>query len=164
MTAMSLSESHQLVDEWLRQIGAQAGFPLRLDAEGVGAVGHRSGLDCAIEVDAVRRMVFLTVPLMPWPMEAPDRVAARCLQGHFLGVDTAGGSFAIDDQTRELVLWKSLPLERFDAQTFGEALASFLDVAQAWRDDLSLPESAHSAPEHCLPAVGLVTPLVSGLV
>jgi len=165
MTAASLGESHQLVAEWLRQIGAQTGFPLQLDAQGVGAVGHLSGLDCGIEVDEARRQVFLTIPLMPWPVEPPAVLAQRCLQAHFLGLDTAGGSFAVDDQTRELVLWKALPLERFEAHSFGEELASFLDVAQAWRDDLTSPQASPSASGRLVPDAypGLGSPLTLGL-
>ena len=165
MTAAPLGESHLLVDGWLRQIGAQAGFPLQLDAQGVGAVGHLSGLDCGIEVDEARRLVFLTVPLMPWPSQPPAVLAHRCLQAHFLGLDTAGGSFAVDDQTRELVLWKSLPLERFDAPSFGEELASFLDAAQGWRDDLMSPQASLSGSEGMAQDAytGLGTPLTLGL-
>ncbi len=136
MTACRIGEERDEVGRWLRHMGERIGFPLVLDAEGVCAVGHSNGLECAIEVAEARREVFLRVPLMPWPPARPEALAAQCLQAHFLGIDTAGGSFAVDPAGGELVLWASRSLEALDAQAFGSWVADFLEVAGRWRHEL----------------------------
>lgn len=130
-------EDQALVDGWLRALGARAGLPLQLDAEGVCAIGHSSGLDCAIEVPEGAGTAYLRAPLLPWPPEsAAGALGEYCLSAHFLGLGTAGACFAINPRSRELVIWKALGLSLFDATSFADALLQFLDLAAQWRDEL----------------------------
>ena len=148
MTACRIGEEREEVDRWLARMGEQAGFHLQLDSEGVCAIGHSSGVDGAIELAEARREVFLRVPLMPWPPARPEVLAAQCLQAHFLGIDTGGGSFAIDPAGPELVLWMSRPLDGLGAQAFATWVVQFLEAAGRWREVLlALDTQAGGAAE-----------------
>ncbi len=120
----------------MRRIGAGAGLELQLDAEGVCGLGHASGIDCAIEVPDSEAAVYLRAPIVPWPPARLAEVAERCLTGQFLGLGTAGAGFAIDPRDRELVLWQCLPLAVLDEAAFGERLATFIDMAARWREEV----------------------------
>jgi len=147
VTAWTIDEQHAQVNRWLRRLGELAGFAPELDAEGLCAIGHRSGLECAIEVFGPHGEVVVRVPLMPWPPARPEAVASQCLQAHFLGIDTVGASFAIDPAGAELVLWKSAPLDSLDAERFPAWLDELFEAALRWRDALWQLDASEPACE-----------------
>ncbi|TFZ01506.1 type III secretion system chaperone [Ramlibacter rhizophilus] len=130
----TFTDDQQRVDRWLRALGQKAGLPLALDAQGVCAVGHASGLACAVEVGAGE--VFFRVPLMDWEPGHSASLAEFCLGEHFLGLATSGASFAIDRDEAELVLWRSMPLVVLDEASFAAALMDLLEAASHWREQL----------------------------
>jgi hypothetical protein len=90
---------------------------------------------------------------MPWRPDHPARLAERLLTEHFLGMRTNGASFAIDPHEGELVLWKACALSTLDEHSFALLVASFLQSASRWRDELeAAPRTADHAAE---PGFGL---------
>lgn len=136
MSSTSGAPDHLLVNAWLAALGRRAGLALKLDADGVCAIGHASQLDCALEVPDGAGTVYLRVPLMPWRDGEHPHLAAWCLSEHFLGLATGGASFAIDRDEGELVLWLSRPLAALDEQAFAALVVGFLDQAATCRERL----------------------------
>jgi len=130
------SEERLLVNQWLEALGRDAGLSLRLDAQGLCAIGHVAQLDCAIEVPEGAGTLYLWAPLMPWHEGAHPGLADHCLSAHFLGLHTQGASFAIDREAGELVLWLARPLSSLDAARFAQLLVAFFETAADWRQRL----------------------------
>ncbi|HSW16231.1 MAG TPA: CesT family type III secretion system chaperone [Ramlibacter sp.] len=135
MTESGITEDHVLVNHWLRGLNAKTGLHLRLNDQGVCAVGHASGLDCAIEVPDGRGVAYLRIPLMPWA-GSPSTLAEYCLTEHFMGINTEGAAFAIDREERELVLWTARRLSSMDEQRLGRLLVELFDTAVRWKVQL----------------------------
>ena len=135
MSQIDSSEDQILVNLWLRGLSAKTGLQLRLNEQGVCAIGHTSGLDCAIEVPDGRGRVYFHIPLMPWA-GAPAALAERCLSENFLGINTDGASFAIDRDEGQIVVWITRRLETLDEAQFGKLLVDFFETANHWRQEL----------------------------
>ncbi|MBL0420132.1 type III secretion system chaperone [Ramlibacter sp. AW1] len=133
----SPSEEQARVNAWLRSLGAKTGLTLQLDDSGLCAVGHDCGLDCAIEVPDGHGMVYLRVPVLPWPSGGqPHVLAEHCLEASFLGMQTGGACFAVDRQDAELVLWTSRPLTALDENSFLAWVLALLETAAEWKQKL----------------------------
>lgn len=135
----------QLVAGWLAVLRGGAAEGLRLRDEGVCAVGHVSGLDCAVEAPG-DGSVYLRTPLMPWRAGADGDLAERCLALHFLGLQTDGACFAIDRDEAALVLWTAWPLSTLDGPAFIGRMAAFMETAARWRDEFTPRTAAPDMP------------------
>lgn len=145
------------VNGWLETLGAATGLALALDEQGVCAVGHASGIDCALEVPADGDTIYLRAPLCHWSPQNPARVAEFCLEAHFLGLETDGASFSIDPYDRELTLWKSLPIATLDGDALAARIVRFLETAAHWRDAVCQADvlPAPGSPDPDAGALGL---------
>lgn len=152
MTSSQDNPDRVLVNHWLQGIGAKTGLALALDDHGVCAVGHASGIDCALEIPDGEARVYMRAPLMPWRMGEHPLVAEACLAEHFMGMRTSGASFAIDTEEGELVLWKSWALVALDEDRFGQLVVGFLETAAAWRAELE--EICRKDPVLTVPSPG----------
>lgn len=130
------SQEQQTVNRWLLALGRATGLRLQLSEQGLCAIGHASGVDCAIEVPGGADVVYLRTPLRDWHDNEVPGLAEFCLSEHFLGLRTQGASFAIDRDEAELVLWLSRPLSALDEASFGHWLVQFLDAAVHCRQQL----------------------------
>ncbi len=135
MSLMDGSEDHVLVNHWLRALSAKTGLQLHLNEQGVCAIGHTSGLDCAIEVPEGRCRVYLNIPLMPW-VGSPAALAEHCLGENFMGINTDGASFAIDRHEGQLVIWITRRLDTLDEASFGTLIVDFFETASRSRQAL----------------------------
>jgi hypothetical protein len=129
MTTSETNEAHVRVNAWLRGLGGRTGLHLNLSDEGVCAVGHASGLDCAIEVPPGGGQLYLRVPLMPWAGQ-PLELAAHCLQRNLLGVGGEAASLALDTVSGELLLWIMRPLDVLDEDILGRLVLELFACAQ----------------------------------
>lgn len=147
MIPIDHSEEHARVNLWLRALGARTGLALQLGPDGVCAVGHSSGLDCAIEVPDGQNTLFLRIPLMAWPSgEHPHLLAERCLQENFIGVGAGAACFAIDRAEAELLLWLARPLDTLDETALGLLIVEFFATAVHWKQELE--EACRQADLH----------------
>ena len=141
MSFSDSSDEHKKVNDWLRILGDRVRLSLKLDEEGLCAVGHLSGIDCALEVPEGCGKLYLRAPLLP--LGTNSEAALRfCMSKHFLGVSTGGAIFAIDPQDDMIVLWQARDLEGLELETFAVLLIDFFEAAQHWKDELqTLPPS-----------------------
>ena len=121
-----------VVNHWLEYLGRQTRLALRLDDEGVCAIGHQSGLDCVVEAPG-NGSVYLRVGILPWEPEAHPGRAERCLIAQFMGRETHGASFGVDPVDGQLVLWQERPLSCLDEKSFSHLIVQILECAVHWR-------------------------------
>ncbi len=135
MSQIDIGADHVLVNHWLRGLSAKTGLQLHLNEQGVCAIGHTSGLDCAIEVPDGRGRVYLHIPLMPWA-GSPASLAEHCLGENFLGINTDGASFAIDREEGQIVAWITRRLETLTEVSFCTLIVDFFETAAERRREL----------------------------
>ncbi len=128
-----------VVNLWLDYLSRQTHLYLRLDGEGVCTIGHRSGLDCVVEVPG-DGSVYLRVGILPWEPEAYPGLAERCLLAQFMGRETHGASFGVDPVDAELVLWQERTLNSLDEKMFCDLVVQIFESAVHWRSAIPAAE------------------------
>lgn len=124
-----------LVSDWLRQPDISRHVELMLDDDGCCSIGHESGIDCALEVPLDQEAIYLSTPLLP--IAAADETVLRlCMRAHLFGRASGGATYAIDDDSGWLVLWRRYPIAALDADDFAHALVDFLTAASTCRSGL----------------------------
>jgi hypothetical protein len=132
MTSAHHGEDAAVVNHWLEHLGRETRLALRLDDEGVCAIGHESGLDCVVEAPG-NGSVYLRVGILQWEPEAHPGRAERCMIAQFMGRDTHGASFGVDPVDGQLVLWQERPLISLDEVSFCRLVVHILQNAVHWR-------------------------------
>ena len=61
-----------------------------------------------------------------------DGFYRRLLLANLFGRETGGASFGLDDETEEVIMFRSFPLETTDFQVFREGLEFFLNGLEEW--------------------------------
>ena len=110
---------------------------MALSDEGVCTLGYGKGLDCVIEVPASYPVIYLRSPLMQLPPNDREALFKKLLTLNFLGIETGGASFAIDEEESTVVLWLSRRISDLDQTGFETLLGNFLAVAEQWKLKLS---------------------------
>jgi hypothetical protein len=139
-TQFANSNDTAVVNNWLEYLGRQTRLTLRLDDEGVCAIGHQSGLDCVVEAPG-NGSVFLRVGILPWEPEAHPHLAERCLVAQFMGRETQGASFGVDPVDGQLVLWKERRVTSLDEKSFCHLIVQILECAVQWQSGLPADEA-----------------------
>lgn len=135
MSFSDSSDEHDVVNNWLRILGARVQVSLQLDQDGLCAIGHLSGIDCALEVPEGCGKVFLRAPLLSLD-QCGEATLRFCLAQHLLGINTAGAVFAIDQKEDAIVLWQTRDLAGLDLESFAMMVVEFFEAADHWRYEL----------------------------
>ena len=109
-----------------------SGGALRLDDEGQCIIHDPDGTDFRIEVPAAGDRVYWIAPLGQHRGAQDSAISERLLTAGFLALDTRGAQLSIDPQTREIVLWISLPLAELAPATVEKVTVNFADLAGEW--------------------------------
>lgn len=143
MSFSDSSDEHDVVNNWLRILGARVQINLQLDHDGMCAIGHLSGIDCALEVPEGCGKIFLRAPILSLDL-CNEATLRFCLAQHLLGINTAGAVFAIDQKDNAMVLWQTRDLAGLDLESFAMMVVEFFEAADHWRYEL---DSLQRPPE-----------------
>lgn len=135
------------IDECVAHLGRLTNLPdLRLDDERGLQIVFDDDTPLDIEFGEDEDRAYVSALILP----AARTTAAthrRALTGNGFGLTTAGASFALDPVTGDLLLTHTFPLSATTVEGFAQALASLIDVAQAWRRDLLESAGGEAAPD-----------------
>ncbi len=146
-------DEHDVVNFWLRTLGDRVRLAIKLDDNGLCAIGNLSGIDCALEVPQDCGKIYLRAPLLALD-QCSEAVLRFCLSRHFMGIQSAGAIFAIDEKDSAMVLWMARDLTSLDLESFALMLVDFFEAAEHWKYELenllngtseALQESAEGA-------------------
>ncbi|MBV8969190.1 MAG: type III secretion system chaperone, partial [Verrucomicrobia bacterium] len=122
-----------LVNHLLVEIGSRSGISLgELNDAGVIGFNYKETLAVALEVAPDEPIGCIYADFGPVSLLSRERFCYKLLVANFLGRDTAGASFAVNETERTLVLWKRFTLEALDATSLQSILNDFLTTADKW--------------------------------
>ena len=76
-----------------------------------------------------------------------DGFYRRLLLANLFGRETGGASFGLDDETDEVIMFRSFPLETTDFQVFQEGLEAFLNGLEEWMERAGSGTLSDLSPE-----------------
>jgi hypothetical protein len=135
----------ELVNQLLAEIGSRSGVSLgELNDAGVIGFNYKDTLAVALEVAPDQPLGCIYADFGPVWLLSRERFCYKLLAANFLGRDTAGASFAVNETERTLVLWYRFSLEALDATKLQTILNDFLNTAEKWNQRLMT--AAEEAP------------------
>ncbi len=143
-----------LCDQLLLDLGQSAGLaqPLRFDERGCARLVFDGQLAIDFERDADAGLLQVYSVLGPLPGQGREALLLQLLQANLFGADTAGAALAVDADTGEVVLCRSVAAEGLPAPAFVQLVEQFVAVAEDWKERLAAwrpaagaPDGAHSA-------------------
>lgn len=119
------------VNQWLREL-SPAGATFALDELGVCALADDDGVVVRIEVPEESGRVYLASHLEPWQEHGQSELLVTLMKANFLGLETNGAAFAIDERSARFVLGVSEAVAHLNRQTFETMVGRFFDVRKQW--------------------------------
>lgn len=135
-------------DQLLLDLGQTAGLPqpLRFDPHGCARLTVDNQLAIDFERDTERAVIHVYSVLAVLPAQEKESVYQQLLEANLFGAETAGASLAIDANTREIVLCRSVSAEGTPAAAFVQLVEQFITAAEDWKTRLAQqPSSSASA-------------------
>lgn len=117
----------------LSELGGQIGLEgLKLDENGVCRLVFDDVLVVDIESSDDGQVVNLHAQVCEIPAEGREELYKVALEESLFGLGTGGASFGLDSQRGELLLWRSLAMDKLDYQDFVNILESFVNHLELW--------------------------------
>lgn len=121
-------------DQLLLDLGQQAGLgaPLQFNERGCARlmVDGRIGLDFEADADAGTIQVYSVLGEVP--LAGREALYRQLLEANLFGSATAGATLAIDEQTNEIVLCRTVTSEETSAAAFARLVENFIAAAEEW--------------------------------
>ena len=139
------------VSDWLRTLGEITGMKgLALNPQGVCAFTVDDTFDVVVEAPERDAMLYLYAPLLRLDQDHPEALYEQLLKLNYLGRQTRGAVFAINQRDRNIVLSVARPLSMLDEPRFFALMEDFLETAQHWWQHFNAPATA-DAPQEAPP-------------
>lgn len=91
----------------------------------------------ATDLDGVAQsLLHMHVVIGPAPLVGGEKLYARLMQIHMLGLATDQAIFSYDAELRQIILFRSLPLAPLGSTQALSQVESFVNQAERWRDHL----------------------------
>ena len=141
------------MSETIHEILAALGRQMGIDGLGLDEnLTCRLVFDDAVVVDMeyaeAPNTLFLYTNPAPLPIADRAEFYEKLLEANMFGQDTAGAVFAVNEVAGGIVLFYSLDLAGTDFEGFYQALETFVNTAEAWKDKLhSDMDISPKAPE-----------------
>ena len=145
-------------DQLLLDLGQTAGLPqpLRFDAQGCARLVFDTRLAIDFERDDDAGVLQVYSVLGPLPAEGREALYQRLLEANLFGSATAGATLAVDGQTREVVLCRTVDVQETGGPAFVRLVERFVAAAEDWKKLLLSGASAgpSASPAGAGPAPG----------
>ncbi len=122
-----------MIDHWLQALGKATGLAhLALNEKGVCAFKFDDSVDIVIEVPPEGDTLYLYAAIMR-DIKADLAVYEQLLRLNYLGRETGGATFALNQRDASLILCLIRPLNLLDSARFFTLLQTFMEAAKKWR-------------------------------
>lgn len=142
------------IEDVLKELGAQMGLPgLKLDDNKVCRLIFDKKFTVDIEASEDLKTVHLYSAICVIPPEGKESFYEGLLEANLFGRGTGGAAFGIDIELGEVLLSRTLQMEKIDYQDFVNILEGFVNHVEAWTDkvekgDVGRGKHAASVPLH----------------
>lgn len=129
------------IEDVLKELGAQMGLPgLKLDDNKVCRLIFDKKFTVDIEASQDLKTVHLYSPVCIIPPEGRENFYEGLLEANLFGRGTGGAAFGVDLEMGEVLLSRTLQMEKIDYQDFVNILESFVNHIEAWTDKIEKGE------------------------
>lgn len=139
-------DTRGLARGWVRFLGETMKIPLKLQENGVCAIGYGKGHVCTIEVPADDSPIIVHTELMSLAGSFREPVYARALGFNLYGIETAGCTIALDSKADSLVLCASRGASSLDEKSFASLVGTVITTAVRLRSRLQMEDETRAEP------------------
>jgi len=154
-----MTESQNIVSEWLRVAGESAGHALTLEADGQCNILFGNNLQCMVEVPEDSDMLFIYIPLVRLPVDLAARsvLMMAALETNMFSLKTGGATVSYDRRTDYVVLTFAREVQNMSEDFFCAVLGDLLDLGVDLHEKLGHgdAEVRHSDFEPLIGGIGL---------
>lgn len=137
------------IEAILLELGNQMGLPnLKLDNNKVCRLIFDKKFTVDIEASEDLKIVHLYSALCTIPPRDKENLYEALLEANLFGRGTGGASFGVDIEMGEILLSKTLEMEKTDYQDFVNVLESFVNHIEAWTDKIDKGEYSRDRRGH----------------
>lgn len=125
------------IEDILKELGGQMGLPnLKLDSNKVCRLIFDKKYTVDIEASEDLKTVHIYSALCIIPPEGREKLYEVLLEANLFGRGTGGAAFGLDLELGEILLSRTLIMEKTDYQDFVNILESFVNHVEAWTDKI----------------------------
>jgi len=125
------------IEDILKELGNQMGLPnLKLDENKVCRLIFDKKYTVDIEASEDEKIVHIYSAMCIIPPENREPLYEALGEANLFGRGTGGAVFALDKEMGEVLLFKTLVLDKTDYQDFVNELESFVNHVEAWTDKI----------------------------
>jgi len=134
------------LDALLVELGRRLGVEsLGLDEHGVCRLVFDKKLVVDLEPTDDRKHLHVTAVVGVVPPDAGPQFFRKLLAASFVGQETGGAAFAVDELNGEIVLWQRVALDALDIVGFTQDLDEFVNRLDLWIGRLESADAADAA-------------------
>lgn len=148
------------IESVLTELGNQMGLPnLKLDGNKVCRLIFDKKFTVDIEASEDLKIVHIYSALCIIPARDKETLYESLLEANLFGRGTGGSAFGIDLEMGEILLSRTIEMDKVDYQDFVNVLEAFVNHVEAWTDKIdkgeyskerrgisSIPEKKASSP------------------
>lgn len=132
------------IENVLKELGNKMGLPnLKLDENKVCRLIFDKKFTIDIEASEDLKIVHLYSAICIIPPENQLKLYESLLEANLFGRGTGGSAFGVDLEMGEILLSRSLEMEKTDYQDFETILEAFVNHVEAWTEKIDTGEYAH---------------------
>lgn len=121
----------------LAELGKQIGLDdVKLDENGLCRLVFDKNYIVDIEEAEDKKTVHIYSPICIIPTEGKEALYATILEANLFGQGTGGATFAIDQNLNEVLLFRTLDIEKTDYQDFANELEEFVGWVATWMEKI----------------------------
>lgn len=134
------------IEDVLKELGNQMGLPnLKLDENKVCRLIFDKKFTIDIEASEDLKTVHIYSAICIIPPENQLKLYESLLEANLFGRGTGGSAFGVDLEMGEILLSRSLDMEKVQHQDFVNILEAFVNHVEAWTEKIDTGEYAHGA-------------------
>lgn len=131
------------IESVLTELGNQMGLPnLKLDDNKVCRLVFDKKFTIDIEASEDLKTVHIYSALCIIPPRDKENLYESLLEANLFGRGTGGAAFGVDLEMGEILLSRTIEMERTDYQDFVNILESFVNHVEAWTEKIDTGEYA----------------------
>lgn len=129
------------IESLLTELGNQMGLPnLKLDENKVCRLIFDKKFTVDIEASEDLKIVHIYSALCTIPPRDKENLYESLLEANLFGRGTGGASFGVDIEMGEILLSRTIEMEKVDYQDFVNVLESFVNHVEAWTEKIDKGE------------------------
>jgi len=129
------------IESILTELGNQMGLPnLKLDNNKVCRLIFDKKFTVDIEASEDLKIVHLYSALCTIPPSDKETLYESLLEANLFGRGTGGSTFGVDIEMGEILLSRTIVMEKVDYQDFVNILETFVNHVEAWTDKIDKRE------------------------